>query len=258
VVLPYTECTDGSFRCRIVDRDLTVIQKYPEVFFLVDTVIKTRSSGSFGKLAAKDIFHPRKIFLYKRLYIFLPLPEALRWCQPFQAFIRPIDCGDPYQCLICSGSFGHVRILYGLDRIREIPSCMGPAVGIDQPFEIIFNQVVLCQTVSHQNAFEIPVEFFGVSVVTRFLVFIQNYLRVTGIAEPFVTLIRQFPVTSFPKCSISFSSETLCMMDSSDKASASLNRFSWSSITSRRSERLPKHCWFTMLICSISFSMFTF
>jgi len=116
--------------------------------------MKSGSSRSFWKLAVQNIFYPCKIFLNKRLYMFLPFFEALPRRQFFQAFIQLIDCRDPYQCLICGGPFCQLRILYGFDRIREIPSCMGPAVGVRQSLKMVFEQMVLCQAVGYQNALE--------------------------------------------------------------------------------------------------------
>ena len=91
--------------------------------------------------------------------MFLPFFEALPRRQFFQAFIQLIDCRDPYQCLICGGPFCQLRILYGFDRIREIPSCMGPAVGVRQSLKMVFEQMVLCQAVGYQNDELIPIDY---------------------------------------------------------------------------------------------------
>ena len=82
--------------------------------------------------------------------------------------------------------------IYSLARIREVSPCMCPAVRVGQPFEFSGNQMVLLKTVCHNSAAIITIKLFGMIMMSRLLVFVQDYgsffAELTGPMDPHVAL----------------------------------------------------------------------
>ena len=82
VLLAQAKCPDGPLRSRIINRNIRMIKKYFQVFFLIQTVFQSISCFALWKerRIGEYFFYSRKVVLNKRFDEQLSLLKTfLRW-----------------------------------------------------------------------------------------------------------------------------------------------------------------------------------
>ena len=129
-----------------------------------------------------------------RLNFDLSLIQTFLRRQTLKFFVFRIDCSDQLQCLMCYGSFHRWwrRFIHGLTCIGKISSGMGPTVCVYQAWGLLLDQMILLQTIRHQNTIVALVELQRMLMMSGLLVLIQDdglvLAELPGTMHPHVTL----------------------------------------------------------------------
>lgn len=125
VLFSENERFDSALRRGVVNRHVSVSQEYPEVFLLIDAVVKPIRCFAAGKdrTIMKGRFYPREILLNERPDVLLPLVKAFFSRQSCQSFLQFVDRSDPLQGLVGCRCSDRRRVLRSdrFDGIRVIP-----------------------------------------------------------------------------------------------------------------------------------------
>ena len=135
ILLPDTKTPDCPFRCVIINRDVSIREKYTEIFFLIQCI--TYSITKFILFGYFYGFQVRKKRIHKWSYHHLSLLKPFIRRKVLQFPFFPVDCLNLFH------QQKYIRLLLTgfrdqLQSLIKSAAAMNPAAGNGQFFQLFF------------------------------------------------------------------------------------------------------------------------